>query len=628
MPSVQQMSISPDGRKIAFVTPIADSRATLAVIDLDAGATPKGLLTSPNGNETLHSCDWASNTRLVCNIFISEEFDGKLLGFSRALAINADGSKLAQLSAPEASRALGVAQNGGRVIDWHVAGKTDVVLMTRSFVPQQTTGSIAAQSRSGLGVEEVNTVTLARRTVEFPRSDADDYTSDGHGAVRLMGTSESANSGYLTGRSKTYFRARDSRDWKPLSTVVSVDNTVTGFIPAAIDAERDVVYGFDNDKDGFRYLATMALDGTGKRETVLAKPGYDVDDLITFGRSDRIVGASYATERRNVEFFDPKLRALREALGKALPGSPQISFVDASADENQIVLVASSDTQPGEYYLYDRTTHKLGEILPYRAELAGMPLAEMKPVSFPAADGTLIPGYLTLPPGSSGKGLPALVLPHGGPSARDEWGFDWLVQYFAARGFAVLQPNYRGSSGYGSNWYQHNGFKSWRTAIGDVNDAGRWLLKQGIAAPGKLAIVGWSYGGYAALQAQVLDPDLFKAVVAVAPVTDFDQAKEEARGFANFHITEQAIGSGPHIEEGSPARHAAAFKAPVLLFHGDRDRNVGVGESRLMKNRLEAAGKAVTYVEFRGLDHQLANTAARTRLLSESDAFLRKALGL
>lgn len=229
---------------------------------------------------------------------------------------------------------------------------------------------------------------------------------------------------------------------------------------------------------------------------------------------------------------------------------------------------------------------------------------------------------------SDGKNLPAIVLPHGGPGARDEWGFDWLSQFYAARGFAVLQPNFRGSAGYGDAWFQKNGFQSWRTAVGDVNDAGKWLQREGIAAPGKLAIVGWSYGGYAALQSAVLDPDLFKAIVAIAPVTDLDELRDEAKYFTNFKQVDAFIGKGPHVKEGSPARNAERIKAPVLLFHGDKDLNVGVAESRLMASRLKAAGKQVDYVEFDGLDHQLADDAARTRMLHGSDAFLRQALGL
>ena len=169
---------------------------------------------------------------------------------------------------------------------------------------------------------------------------------------------------------------------------------------------------------------------------------------------------------------------------------------------------------------------------------------------------------------------------------------------------------------------------SWRAAIGDVNDAGRWLLSQGIAAPGKLAIVGWSYGGYGALQSAVLDPDLFKAIVAVAPVTDLQQLRNRAIGSINFPQMDAFLGTGPHIREGSPAQNADRFKVPVLMFHGDRDQNVDIEASRYMLGKLRGAGKQVELVEFPGLDHQLPSPAARTRVLSESDAFLRRNLGL
>ena len=341
-----------------------------------------------------------------------------------------------------------------------------------------------------------------------------------------------------------------------------------------------------------------------------------------------MVGASYATERRTTEYFDPELKSLSTALCKALPGRPNVDIIDASEDESKLLLLACSDTNPGMFYLFDKTTKHLDELLPVRNELTKTSLAPVKAVSFLAADGTAIPAYLTLPAGSTGKGLPTIVMPHGGPGARDEWGFDWLAQYFAARGYAVLQPNFRGSSGYGNAWYQDNGFKSWRVAVGDVNDAGRWLISSGIAAPDKLAILGWSYGGYAALQSSTLDPDLFKAVVAIAPVTDLERLRQESQDYTNFRQVDAFIGQGPHIREGSPAQNVERFKAPVLLFHGDLDQNVGVGESRLMDSRLRGAGKQVTYVEFKGLGHQLESSAARTKVLYDSDAFLRKAFGM
>jgi dipeptidyl aminopeptidase/acylaminoacyl peptidase len=213
-------------------------------------------------------------------------------------------------------------------------------------------------------------------------------------------------------------------------------------------------------------------------------------------------------------------------------------------------------------------------------------------------------------------------MPHGGPSARDTWGFDWLPQYFAQLGYAVIQPNYRGSSGYGDVWYGEDGFKAWRTAMSDVNDSARWAIAQGIADPKKVAIVGWSYGGYAALQTNVIEPGLYRAAVAIAPLTDMQMWKAEFRGFINRTVQAEYIGSGPHLVEGSPLRNAAAIKVPVMLFHGTRDINVGVAQSEAMASALRNAGGQVELVTYKNLDHQLADSAARADMLLKSARFL------
>jgi dipeptidyl aminopeptidase/acylaminoacyl peptidase len=245
------------------------------------------------------------------------------------------------------------------------------------------------------------------------------------------------------------------------------------------------------------------------------------------------------------------------------------------------------------------------------------------------ADGTSIPGYLTLPPGvETAKDLPAIVMPHGGPSARDYWRFDWLAQFYASRGYVVLQPNFRGSTGYGEDFFHQNGFRSWPTAIGDVLDAGKWLVAQGMARADRLAIVGWSYGGYAALQSAVVDPSVFKAIVAIAPVTDLPDLKEKYRNWSNFVLASREIGEGPHVREGSPALNAGKIKVPVLLFHGEMDRNVPIQQSKEMADRLASAGVPHELVTWPDLDHQLEDSEARAEMLRKSDAFLRRALSL
>ncbi len=623
---VRQISLSPSGNQVAFLKPNAGLGMTVVVADFTTGQS-RAVLSAANQGEDLRWCHWASETRLMCLLSVTVNRGDLLLGATRYVLVRNDGTGQSYLSSGLSRNSAGGLQYGGEVLDWDIGGKPGHVLMTRQFVPQGEVGSNIQRRHEGLGVEDVDLETGKRDLLETPRKGVVRYITDGRGHVRLMAMRGQNDDGYVMDSLRWFYRTRDDDKWLPFLTAEGDDADV----PLAVDPDRNMAYVL-GPKDGFDVLYGVALDGTLARQVVLEQPGTDVDNVISIGRNGRVVGATYATERRVNVFFDPELKKLGTALGKALPEQPLISFVDSSENEGRLLMLASSDSDPGLFYRYDKATHRLEQVLPVREPLAQVPLGKMTAVTYPAGDGTQVPAYLTLPPGVAGqaaaKGMPAIVMPHGGPGARDEWGFDWLVQFYAARGFAVLQPNYRGSTGYGSGWYQKNGFKSWRLAIGDIAAAGRWLTAQGIADPAKLAIVGWSYGGYAALQSGVTDPGLFKAIVAVAPVTDLDKLREESRDFVNFRIVDAYIGHGDHIEDGSPARHAAAITAPVLMFHGEVDQNVDIAESRLMASRLKSAGKVVTLVTFPGLDHQLASAAARTRLLADSDAFLRKALGL
>lgn len=623
---VQQVSLSPDGQQVAMIVPSPGRGAKLVVINVGSGAS-KTILVSSGAPERLVQCRWSSDVRLICQIYaIIKSADGRL-GYTRLLALNSDGGDLKMLTAEGNNRSIGVSQNGGAVIDWSIDDAQGGVLMTRDYLPEQTTGIRTASVEEGLGVERVDTTTLVRKVVEKPYPNAVEYIGDGRGAVRIMGMRPTrGTSGYNAARISYLYRKENSREWLPLTQVTDTATGYSGFDPYAVDPKLNVAYGFDG-KDGRQALYKVSLDGSLTRELVLARPDVDVSGLVRIGRQSRVVGVSYVTDKRETEFFDPELRKLGQALGKALAGRI-VTFVDASADESKLLLFAGGDSDPGVYYLFDKATRKLQDLAGARPQLETLKLATVKAITYPAADGTQIPAYLTLPAGSDGKNLPAIVMPHGGPSSRDEWGFDWLAQYFAQQGYAVLQPNYRGSAGYGADWFQKNGFQSWRTAIGDVSDGGRWLAKQGVAAPGKLAIVGWSYGGYAALQSAAVDPDLFKAVVAIAPVTDLETLRAEHLNFTDYLQVSAFIGKGPHVTEGSPAQNAAKIKAPVLMFHGDLDANVGIGESRLMERKLKDAGRRVELVEFPGLDHQLNDDTARTQMLGKANAFLKAALGL
>lgn len=625
--SVLDISLSPSGTKIAYIAAGPEHSEVINVIDLAGDAKIVPVLQNTEKIGDFAWCEWATDIRLVCQVSgMGKGAGGLLVPFDRLFAINADGTEAKMLSQRDSFRATGFNQNGGDIVAFDVNDGEGEVLMTRNYIPESDITTRLTNSKSGLGVDLVDVVTGKTRTREAPDDGAMRFVADESGEVRIKVRALYDGTGNLTGEYVYLYRTPGSSSWKKFENLTIDGTPIRGFSPVAVDSARNVAYGFIT-KGGYDAVVEVLLDGSDAGKLVMARGDVDVDALIRIGRKRRVVGASYATEKREVVYFDPELKKLAAGLAKALPDTPLINLVGTSSDEKRILLIAGSDTQAGMVYLYDKDARSLEPLLPVRMELTDKPMGKMQPVTYPAADGTQIPAYLTLPPGSDGKGLPAVVMPHGGPSARDEWGFDWLVQYFTARGYAVLQPNYRGSSGYGEAWYGRNGFKAWDVAIGDVNDAGRWLVSEGIARADSLAIVGWSYGGYAALQSQVLDPSLYKAVVAIAPVSDLGYLVDDSRNYTSSRLVQQFVGEGPHVEAGSPRRHADRFAAPVALFHGTRDLNVDVRHAQAMERALKAAGKPVIYHEYEDLQHDLDDSTARVDMLATIGSFLDENLG-
>jgi len=631
-PSVSSLRLSPDGQSVVYLTPTQGQGSAAYTLSLAPGAKPRLALAASGKPDRLAHCSWVAADRLTCVAYAlkHDEING-MVPFSRVVAVNADGSNFRLLSNRDNFFTHGLALGGGYVVD-SLPQEDGKVLMTRVYVPDDKIGSRFGSTLRGLGVDWVDTRDLTTRHVEMPRTDAEIYLSDGRGQVRIVGLVQDTGKVMYqyNGIIEYMYRMPGSPEWHKLSEFNEMDRS--GFWPEAVDPDLNVVYGYRK-QDGRMAVYKVTLDADKREELVYANPEVDVDQVVRIGRHDRVVGVSYVTTARRTVYFDPQIKQLLAALAKALPGERSLRVVDSSADESRLLIFAGGDTDPGVYYIFDRKTHQLQTFLVARGSLEGVKLGSVKPVTYPAADGVAVPAYLTLPPGvESAKGLPAIVMPHGGPSARDELGFDWLAQFYAARGFAVLQPNFRGSTGYGDAWFEKNGFRSWEIAIGDVLAAGRWLVSAGIADPARLAIVGWSYGGYAALQSAVVDPTVFKAVVAIAPVTDLAALEQETAstisfGHAGHEYITNFVGSGPHIHDGSPAQHADRIKVPVLLFHGTFDRNVNIQQSQMMCSRLTAAGGKCELVTWDDLDHSLDDSGARAQMLRRSDEFLHGAFG-
>ena len=619
-PQVMQASMSPDGRQVAMIMPGKGRAHGVVIVDLASGAL-KPIYAVAGDAGQISECSWVGNTRLACTVWGVFQGETQPEGYSMVVAMDDSGANTKMLTRRQSMDEEYAVNNGGNIIDL-LPDQEGSVLMTRNYAPQTTTGTIVKADHEGLGVDRIETRTGTAHAIQSPDRDAIEFITDGHGQVRVRGTLNTNQQGYSKGAIIYSYRPSDTSAWRQLS--VRDYSKMTGFNPYAVDPKLNVAYGLEP-VGGRDALVSYKLDGTLARSVVFQHPSVDVGGLVTIGRAKRVIGVSYTTERTHTDYFDPDMKSLQTKLSRALGGEKDIGIVDTSADERKAIVWAGSDTDPGRFYVLDRNSNKLALLSESNPELAGVALSPIRAITYAAKDGTMIPAYLTLPKNSTGKNLPAIVLPHGGPESRDYWGFDILSQYFVARGFAVIQPQYRGSAGFGSAWYQKNGFRGWRTSIGDVNDAGHYLISSGIADPAKLVIFGWSYGGYAALQANVLEPGLFKAAVAVAPVTDLGELRASRSNSVDFLVEQERLISGNNIAEGSPARNAARIHIPVLMFHGTYDLNVPVAQSKLMNARLHAVGGRSELVIFDKLDHQLNDQVALATVLQRSGDFLAAA---
>ena len=622
-PAAAQIAISPSGDKVVMLV-AGPGRSTAAkVFDLRSGAETTPVVSQGNP-ESLDWCQFATDVQLVCKYSGNLPVDGELVPFSRLVTVGADGKGLKLLGQEKSFYDNGLRQFDGNILDWLTNG-TGAVLMARRYVPETgKTGTKMIRRTKGMGVDRIDLQSLKSDTVEAPDRLATGYMTDGRGNVRLRIRDEAEDDGTLKGVTDFAYRPAGSRDWKPLGQYDTRRDS--GLYPLAIEADSNSLFVLQK-LNGRDALYRVALDGTGATALVSKNDAVDIDGVKRLGRGQKVIAYTYTDDRNRTVYFDPEFDRLSKLLGRSLPTSPLISFTGASADGNSLLVFAGSDTNPGKYYFLDRKTREMSDLADVRPGLTGKTLSPVRSVQYKARDGTTIPAYVTMPAGGSGKNMPAVVLPHGGPSARDEWGFDWLAQFLAARGYVVIQPNYRGSAGYGDEFQNENAYRNWQTAMADIADSARYLVDSGIAAKERLAIVGWSYGGYAALQSAATGPDLFKAVVAIAPVTDLELRKRQAEGFTNSELVKQMIGSGENIRNGSPARNAAAIRAPVLLVHGDLDVNVGIEHSQKMASALNAAGKPVEFLSYKGLDHYLDDTDARVQMLTKMGELLDRTIG-
>ncbi len=424
---------------------------------------------------------------------------------------------------------------------------------------------------------------------------------------------------------------RGERNWEVL---VQEGTAIPEMAVHGLNAAGELVVGARPKEVGRFGLYVLSAE-TGKiGRPVLTHDKFDVAGVRTDPYSNRVVGGQIAGEPP--VWFEDDLRKHQKDLDEAFPGeSPRM--VSWSEDRSRVIVHTQAADRAPAFYLYDEKAAKVSQIASTSLALDRGKLAPRREYSYAARDGVEIPGYLTRPLGAEGP-TPLVVLPHGGPAALEVGGYDWLAHFLASRGYAVLQPNFRGSAGLGMEWEQA-GHGEWGIGVmqHDVTDGVAALVAAGIADPQRVCIVGASYGGYAALAGAAFTPELYRCAAAIAGVADLSAMLSFERnrtGFASPTVTywRQAMGvdqsgsADERLAAASPAEHVGNVRAPVLLIHGRDDTVVPIAQSRLMQTALEGAGKSVQLVELEGEDHWLSRAPTRLAMLQALDAFLTEHL--
>ena len=428
------------------------------------------------------------------------------------------------------------------------------------------------------------------------------------------------------------YRKNEVSNFKKLIKSEGLDDTFTihFFTP-----NNKNVYAYSNIGRDKIAIVEYDLDANKEVRVLFEDPVYDAfgdDERDYFEYSDskqKLIYALYTAEKRTLHFFDQELNQIYNNLKRKI-GDYEIQFISISDDFNNIMFYASSDRLEGTTYIYNRLNDGLHIISKATPWLNENEMAEMKPIKYKSRDGLTIHGYLTIPKGMEAKDLPVIVNPHPGPQWRNSWGFNEFVQFFANRGYAVLQVNFRGSEGYGKKFMQA-GFNQWgRKMQDDITDGVHWLIDEGIANIDRIAIFGWSYGGYAALAGITFSPDLYACGVDFWGISNyftfynnFPPQWKPYMGEINRRWGD-AVGDSLLMAQVSPVYHVENIKAPVFIGQSVNDRRVVYQHSKQMVKELKKHDKEYEYVLVEGEGHALTNEKKIIDLMTKVEIFLNK----
>ncbi|MBR1419346.1 MAG: S9 family peptidase [Synergistaceae bacterium] len=426
------------------------------------------------------------------------------------------------------------------------------------------------------------------------------------------------------------YRRNESEDFHELITT----NFKETFVPLMFSYDNKFMYVESNLSRDKTALYKFDPDENKVLDLIFEHPEVDLGGLLSSKKRKVITGVTYVTDKAHYYFFDKDRAELQQVLEQFFP-EHEVAVADMDDDERRVIVRVYSDRTRGAYYLYDRRDNSMSKLAELSPWLKEEHMAAIQAISFKSRDGVEIKGYLTVPVGAAeAKNLPLVVIPHGGPSARDVWGFDSEAQLIANRGAAVLQINFRGSTGYGKAFHQA-GFKQWgRRMQDDLSDGVKWAIERGIADAKRIAIYGGSYGGYAALAGAAFTPDLYACAVSYVGPSNLFTLLESIPPYWKpmLEMEYEEIGDPVKdkelLEAVSPVFHAENIKIPLLVAQGANDPRVNKAESDQIVEAVRKAGKEVVYIVKDNEGHGFHNEENRFDFYIELEKFLNKHLAL
>lgn len=601
-PQYTGMVLSPDGSKLAARVP-SKGRNNLSIINL--ATRTRQLITT---FETLDVADivWINNQRLFIRLADGQEVTGRF-NYRGQWAINADGSE------PKDLTRIGVNTQATGTL----GGFTNLNILTRTFdgSPDLMVES-RYRSRDSADVYRLNTKTAKMTLMTFDSPGKTtawvlDRNLVPRVAVRLEDRKDKDSR-----RTYTLWHRPDANSSYEKIYESEVDQSSEGISPIAFDFDNKTLYVSSN--VGRDKSAIYKYDVAQKRlgELVFEHPLIDISGGLIFRRTEKkLMGINYSPGKPSVKWFDSGIASIQAQIDATFPGTVN-SLSAGDETTNRILIYAYSDVDPGTYHLYDQEKKTVETIIKTREWLSPADMSERKFITYKARDGMEIPAWLTVPKGSTGKNLPLVLNIHGGPRVRSYYGTQWgrpEAQFLASRGYVVLEPEPRGSTGFGRK-HDTSGFRQWGlTMQDDLTDGALYLVKEGIVDKNRMCLFGGSYGGYATLQGMVKEPDLFKCGVAFVAVSDLFLLQNvnwsDTAQFSDYLQTDftRTVGDSVRTKEQfqltSPARNADKVKGQILIAMGSDDVRVPLIHGTRMRDALQESGKKYEWVVYTGEGH-------------------------